>query len=212
MIFSKIEKFDDTDAGGDREESFRDLGLAEWAVRTGKELGMKKPIPVQSHCFPQVLGGRDVLGLAQKGSGKTAAFALQMLRRIAEDPYGEGLRSSSTTIRTFCLCSPKRWKSSELRSGACEDGRCGYTVHYDIHIHLPTSDDENLSSLTFPCLRSLIKGDRCSQPWLDIPTIDLVINYDIPRAPKDYVHRVGRTARASRGGIAVTLVTQIDIS
>ena len=47
---------------------------------------------------------------------------------------------------------------------------------------------------------------------LDIPSVDLVINYDVPSAPEDYVHRVGRTARAGRAGRALTLVTQYDVS
>ncbi|KAG6415785.1 hypothetical protein SASPL_123203 [Salvia splendens] len=62
--------------------------LAEWAVNTCKELKMKHPTPVQYHCIPKILAGQDVLGLAQTGSGKTAAFVLPILQRLAEDPYG----------------------------------------------------------------------------------------------------------------------------
>jgi ATP-dependent RNA helicase DDX47/RRP3 len=56
----------------------------------------------------------------------------------------------------------------------------------------------------------LIATDVASR-GLDIPSVDVVVNFDVPTNGKDYVHRVGRTARAGRAGRAVTFVTQYDI-
>ena len=69
--------------------SFHALGLSEMLLRDLTAAGLLVPTPIQAQAIPPALEGRDVIGCAQTGTGKTAAFVIPMIERLAVLPKGQ---------------------------------------------------------------------------------------------------------------------------
>jgi len=82
--------------------TFAELGLSDGVLAALKDVGYESPSPIQEQAIPELLAGRDVIGQAQTGTGKTAAFALPMMQSIdPEDPDTQALVLTPT--RELCI-------------------------------------------------------------------------------------------------------------
>ncbi|KAJ1535128.1 hypothetical protein HK096_002993 [Nowakowskiella sp. JEL0078] len=364
------------DSEDDKDESktiqFAQLGLSAWLIDSLKMLSISKPTEIQKECIPSILVGKDVIGSAKTGSGKTAAFALPILQKLSEDPFGifalvltptrelafqiaeqfrvlgasmnlkqsvivggldmmkqslelmrkphivvatpgrlvDHIRSSNISkhfknlkflvldesdrmltetfseqldvILTTIPDSSKRQtllfsatmtneieslhenSKKEIKVFSCAErydtvkkldqrylfipssirdaylayllreiyvgktmiiftGKCRTCEHLrimlrelgikSVALHAQMSQNDRIASLAkfkSGIVNLLISTDVGSR-GLDIPTVQVVLNFEVPADPADYIHRVGRTARAGRGGISVSIVTEHDI-
>ena len=119
--------------------TFKDLGLSPDVQQALDELGFEEPTPIQEQAIPELLGGHDVIGQAQTGTGKTAAFGLPLLQYLDPDndevqavvltPTRELCIQVTQALRTFAEHldieivavfggAPIRSQQSQLRSGA----------------------------------------------------------------------------------------------
>ena len=103
---------------------FTDLGLAEPLIRALETKGYDTPTPIQRQAIPALLEGRDILGIAQTGTGKTAAFSLPSLHRLSLDPQPR--RNASCRM---LVLSPTR----ELAAQIAENMR-GYAKYLNLSV------------------------------------------------------------------------------
>jgi ATP-dependent RNA helicase DDX49/DBP8 len=72
----------------DPETTFTSLNVKPWLVGSLKNMAIRRPTGIQKGCIPEILKGRDCIGGSRTGSGKTVAFAVPILQKWAEDPFG----------------------------------------------------------------------------------------------------------------------------
>ena len=82
---------------------FSDLGLSETVVRAVKAIGYESASPIQAATIPAMLEGADIIGQAQTGTGKTAAFALPILSQLGHE--------EARCPRRWCWCRRANWRS-----------------------------------------------------------------------------------------------------
>ncbi|KAL4780927.1 ATP-dependent rRNA helicase rrp3 [Aspergillus varians] len=350
-------------------KTFKELGIIDQLCEACETMGYKAPTPIQSQGIPLALEGRDVIGLAETGSGKTAAFALPMLQALMESPqtlfglvlaptrelayqistafenlgstigvrsavivggmdmaaqsialgkkphiivatpgrlidhlentkgfslrnikylaideadrlldmdFGdsidkilkvlpkegrhtylysatlsskvESLQRASlsnpvrvsvsskyqtvSSLQSSYLCIPHKhknlylvWLLNEFAGKSAiiftttvnETQRVAFMLRAlgfgAIPLHGQLSQSARLGALGKFRARSrdiLVATDVAAR-GLDIPSVDVVFNFDLPMDSKTYIHRVGRTARAGKSGVAISFVTQYDI-
>ena len=98
--------------------TFAELGLAAPLLQALETLGYQTPTPVQQQAIPPVLAGRDLMAAAQTGTGKTAAFALPLLHKLAAD----GNKVGSNAIRALVLV-PTRELAEQVNASFREYGQ-----------------------------------------------------------------------------------------
>jgi len=106
---------------------FTDLKLIETLLRAVHEEGYTTPTPIQEQAIPHVLEGRDILGCAQTGTGKTAAFALPILQYLIQNPN----RNKRPVIRVLVL-SPTRELAIQIRESFATYGKYTNLKHATI--------------------------------------------------------------------------------
>ena len=153
--------------------SFETLGLSAELIRAVSDNGYTKPTPIQQQAIPLILEGRDLMGGAQTGTGKTAGFTLPLLQRLVDNPHSEKGRRP---VRALIL-TPTRELAAQVHESVQTYGR---------HLHLKSAVIFGGVSIN-PQKQKLIKGvdivvatpgrllDHVSQRSINLSKIDILV-------------------------------------
>ena len=113
---------------------------------------------------------------------------------------------SSSDFQSALIFTSTKDKAKSLEKEMIRSGFEARAIHSDLD---QKQREEVMLSFRNRQLKFLIGTDIVSR-GIDVDGIELVVNYDVPPDPEDYIHRIGRTARAERNGIAITFISDKD--
>jgi superfamily II DNA/RNA helicase len=179
----------------------------------------RAPKDRQTLLFSATLAG--VVGhLAQRVTRKAARIALNSVVEKKLDIVQHALYADNdahkarmldsllreTDVEQALVFTAMKRTAAELTTSLVGKGFTAGALHGDMHQKERT---RTLNRLRDGSMRVLVATDVAAR-GIDVPGINLVVNYDAPRMAEDYVHRIGRTGRAGRAGIAVTFIGRED--
>jgi len=154
--------------------TFADLALVPAVLQALTEQGYAAPTPIQAQSIPMLLAGRDMLGMAQTGTGKTAAFALPILHRLATDP-----RPAPRGGARILVLAPTRELASQITAGIESFGRhlsLGVTTIFggvsQFHQVNALKDGVDIVVATPGRLLDLIEQGHCDLSALEVLVLD----------------------------------------
>src|SRR6266481_5287772 len=174
--------------------SFSDLGLSDKVLAAVTSAGYVKPTPIQEQAIPHVLARRDVLGIAQTGTGKTAAFVLPMLTKL------EHGRARARMPRTLIL-EPTRELAAQV-----EESFAKYGVNHKLNVALliggVSYDDQDSKLVRGVDVLIATPGrllDHCERGRLLMSGVELLVIDEADREPHEKRETLRRLIRASVG-------------
>jgi superfamily II DNA/RNA helicase len=151
----------------------------------------------------------DPIRVAVSATSAPAANIKQDVIRINEAEKYPSLLSQLDERKGSIIVFVKTKQGTEkMASKLLKDGHSADAIHGDLR---QSKRDTVIKAFRNKKYRILVATDVAAR-GLDIPHIEHVINYDLPQCPEDYIHRIGRTARAGAEGAALNLVTPVDKS
>lgn len=197
----------------DETDRMLDMGFGVQLDKILKFLPEKRQTLMFSATLPKgiiALAGKYLSNPERVAVGATNVVAInikqQIIRIDQEQKYGELVSQLHERQGSVIVFSKTKYGADRMAKNLRRDGFTADALHGDLRQNKRTQVMQNFRKMNF---RILVATDIAAR-GLDVPHIEHVINYDLPQVAEDYIHRMGRTARAGAEGSAVCFISPQD--